>query len=681
MQRGAVETKLLRWLVLVPAAIALVLGWRLSQPSVFPDEIGAILNARRLAGLGGASPWWYLPGYGALLIPIVAVTDDPTTLVRGVQLINGALMVVAGVGVIRSLRIFAEAASERNRTVAATLTMLTPAYLYFAGFAVADNALVALAAWLAPATDWMRQTTQKLAIPVGFIGAAAATSVHSRAAILPLALAAGVAVDRRSLDGALRSVSVVLGVVAGRLLAGSVLDTGPGSALAGTGRQSARSLIGDNLNADALVTLPATLLGQLFSITVASFGLVVLGAMYARTLGIHRGARRAPAVALAVAVTAAAASSVLFTNGGTGDFALYARYVEVVLPVVFAFGWLSVLERSLRPSVTLAALVALSGGLLVLLRGAETFDGRIQRLNVAGLAPFVRVGDGLQPMWIGLLGAGSIVIFALLTRVRVSLGVVAVLSVFGFAAIDNVNASRAFVEAAGGPPAISADIDALDYDGCVALDQTELQDFWFQENLRLHRLSSDTQFWPVGAMEAPCGDLVVSSRSSLGDELQGWSPIAVEPGRAQWVWASPKLLDDHSLDSLVTASLGEPLTDPTGSIELIVVSASDQEMVVQLTILNAGDETFVPAANLPEGLGGIQIGLEWRSPDRPDERSMEPIRVALPDLVGPGETVMITTTIQRDQSDVDQLLHAELVQEGIGWIPSTSSSVSVQASR
>jgi hypothetical protein len=70
-------------------------------------------------------------------------------------------------------------------------------------------------------------------------------------------------------------------------------------------------------------------------------------------------------------------------------------------------------------------------------------------------------------------------------------------------------------------------------------------------------------------------------------------------------------------------------------------------------------------------VGGVAVGLEWRSPDS-SERLGDPVRVHLPRIVWPGDSVELQGVIPpllsgRPLDPGTWLLRAELVQEGMRW--------------
>ena len=80
------------WSPIVAGAIVALVSMIASMPIestiVHPDEVGYILNASNLLG-GPPSRLPYFPGYSVFLTPVLALSDDLGTIVRGVQRNHG----------------------------------------------------------------------------------------------------------------------------------------------------------------------------------------------------------------------------------------------------------------------------------------------------------------------------------------------------------------------------------------------------------------------------------------------------------------------------------------------------------------------------------------------------------------------------------------------------------------
>jgi hypothetical protein len=126
--------------------------------------------------------------------------------------------------------------------------------------------------------------------------------------------------------------------------------------------------------------------GQLWYLTVASFGLVPLGALW---LVLSRKVDRTMAVVTALAGLAMFGASALEMSDGTRvDHLVYGRYLEGAVPVFLVAGvaglvaWRHALPRLLAVVAGLGSLLTLA---LVVVRGGDAFTGNLMPLNVTGV--------------------------------------------------------------------------------------------------------------------------------------------------------------------------------------------------------------------------------------------------------------------------------------------------------
>lgn len=689
------------WVPLVVGLVTLAVASALPHPVVFPDESAAITSANFLAGGGSQSEWWYLPGYSFLLAPVLALTTTVPGISFGVHVVNALLAATTSHGLVRIDRALSPDRSPARRAAAVLLVAFYPAYLYFSALAISDNLLVAGAVWAVVFVLQSVDRPQLRGLLLRTIAVSSLLIVHARALPILLAwlgvVAWMVVVDRRQRLAVVGVgvVSAVLFSVLGRALINYQRATG----LADLTRQSPRELFVDLLGVRALLVLPFTALGQAMYLLMASLGLVAVGVVVLSTMsgsGNHREQVVGRFVLVALALSWALSSA--FTNQGQGDLAMYGRYMEAVLAVPLFFGVVSMLDsgvpqwfrRWMPTAIILLACFVLG------IRGYDAFNGRNQLLNVAGVAIGQRITGDLDPAVLGLFAGGATFVLSRARSSNATLGALVLLVVFAANTFAVVDRAAAFAATVDERIELLTEIERVDTEVCAGLDQAVLTDFATQELYRINNLDRDYVFvdtldLEAGAAPPGCVGVIVSERADLASVLPGWRPVAAEPQRPQWLWVAPEHL--NRFDQVLGASPGSAIEQPAALVEVAPLGGPEIDdenlfpVLVRLT--NTSAEAFIPAGNLPDGVGGIRVGLEWRDPGEPLERIHEPIRVALPRILLPGESIVLegemTTTVPGFEAEPGTwVLRAEVVQEFVRWFDGdgfSETSVVVEGQR
>ncbi len=687
---AAVTSGFSPFLLLVPF-FYLVMSALISRPFVFPDEAGAITNARFVAGQGAASPWWYLPGYGALVAPVLLFTRDLELITWAFQTMNAALGLISAVGLYRiGINRFPDL-GERRVALASVVVLLYPSFQYFATLAIADNLLIAAGIWSVIIVRWMLRRGQTAATISAALAFGLVASSHSRAAVIIVAAAIVLMLEkptRRLGTGMLFSGAI------STLIARSFLAADVETFHSLGGRQSFVDLIGANASIRSIAVLPFSLLGQVINLTASTAGLVVVGMI---AIGATTWRAKRPTLDedgdlhVLVLVGLAAVLSALFTNQGQGDLAVYGRYLEVVMPIPLLVGLLILLDRSPPKWMTSAgpAVLVVSACVLVAVRGYEAFETRLQILNVSGLGLPIRLTNRIDPILIALFGAAMMLFIARVSAKRTTLVLPLLLLLFFTAATLPFERSMAYIDRVSNEGELTLLLEQARVSGatgCVGLDQTELRDPWAHENYQMLLLDVPFEYFYSDRDVSPCDDLVISSRPDLGTVLAGWRAIGWEQGRGHWLWASPAAMSGLGQQQAIFPDPGTRLASLAAdlSIELVEEDSGDRTIEALVTVTNASSSTFIPPSRLPVGGLAVRLGVEWRATTAEGERIHEPVRFDITEPLRPGASEVVLVSLTRDLVDlsVDDgtwVLRAELVQEFVQWAgDSAADSVTIE---
>lgn len=354
--------------------------------SLWPDEPAQLAIARFV---GGGTHWTmrnhsiWRPGYGTLLGPVYALTDDPQHVFRAAMALNAVLGGVAAALLVLLARRLT-GLGPLGAGLCAVAVAATPALLFPTGFVWSESLIAPLylGTVLALLAFWEAPGIRRGLVVAALCGAGFAT--HSR--LLPLALVTvllvGMALERRRVR--VGDAAVVLAGLGVALLAASRY-----SAFV-TGRlwdnPSERNSVGgvvDQFADPAAIGVSA--LGQAWYLLVGSLGLLGVAAV---ELVRRRGGAYG---VVGLAVTAQVALSVVFmADRWRPDQLVYGRYNDVVVAPLLLIGLacLAGRARSVWTPSQLAVTIAGTGA-AALLGGWALWHLRADEL---------RESNGLEPM-------------------------------------------------------------------------------------------------------------------------------------------------------------------------------------------------------------------------------------------------------------------------------------------
>jgi len=451
MRRAAAGSRRLGWLLVVGyllhVTLRLAISYGRDGPINFADETGYLVNARVLSGglagqLGTAG--FYRGGYSLLLVPAFWLGHGPLWEYRWVLVTNAVVSSLTFPLVYLVLaRIFR--VPPRLAAGAAFLAALYPPLVVTTQFAWAESllpvlVLAAAIALAATTTATRRWAAVGWAVACGGCAGVLYTT-HGRTAPLVgllLVLLLGLAWVRRDL-----APSAVAGVVAAGAVAFAGGRLNSWLRVQSWGDASGaelRRLLANAGDPGSWVNVAALGAGQYWYLFVATFGLVVPGALHlatqlrpirwppgppALTRLAGRQAAGAPAVAvflLGGAVGLAVLTGLFLNPPNRPDHVVYGRYVEMVVPAFVALGlvrlWTARTRRLFIELGTGAAAAAVAA--VIITRYA---DGLITRspvnwFTVLALPPFAQVREHIRPGPALLVAATGATILLLTRRSR-----------------------------------------------------------------------------------------------------------------------------------------------------------------------------------------------------------------------------------------------------------------------
>lgn len=416
--------------------------------SLWPDEPAQLAIARFV---GGGTHWTmrnhsiWRPGYGTLLGPVYAVTDDPAHVFRAAMGLNALLGGVAAALVVllaRRLTTFGPLGAE----CCAVALCATPAVLFPTGFVWSESLIAPLylATVLGLLRFWDRPGPGAGLLVAALCGAGFVT--HSR--LLPLALVTALlvamAVERRRLRG----------------LDAAVVLVGLGLALFAAARYSAfvtdrlwdvpseRNSVGgvvDQFGDPAAIAVSA--LGQAWYLLAGSLGLLGVAAVELVRRGRAAGEYRVVGL---VVVAQVALSVVFMADRWRPDQLVYGRYNDVVVVPLLLVGLACLFGRartawSRRQLLSVwgasGAVLLLAGIVLRAVRTTELGESNGLEPMILAIQPFVDGRPSIPVVRISViaavLGLGLVAVAA--TRVAwLTGGLVTLLLVFGVARTEDV---------------------------------------------------------------------------------------------------------------------------------------------------------------------------------------------------------------------------------------------------
>jgi hypothetical protein len=656
---GTVAVLLLHALLVWPAH-----GYLLS------DTTGYLADARWLAGKA-ASTWqgpndYYHFGWSLLVAPLYLVLASPRSVQFGALTLNATLAAaVLPAGYLLARCAFA--LPRRLAFAAGAVAATYPAVVLLAGYEWGEALFQLLfVGFVLAANRLLQQRTAGWASAVAVL-AVALNATHPRG----LGVVAVAGVFLLALGWSDRRVLVGLGVLvvafaASRQLDRMILDAIYAPRSAGVEGDVLRRMTEPRLLWGAV---KATI-GQLWYLSVATFGLAPLGALW---LATSRRLPRPLALVTLGAVLATLAASVVFMSDGTRvDHMVYGRYVEGTVPVLLVAGaaavaaWRTVLVRLLAG---VAALVVALAVALVTVRGGDLFHGNVMPLNVTGILVYRAAESQVEVARVTLLAVlltGAVLAVA---RWRALAGLALAAALFaGSAASVQARTLRPFDERWAGfthiPEVVRrvSDRGAISYDlGAYDLEAANLY--------QLELSDRDVRF----TRGRPTTDLVISSPDWAHD---GARLVFVEPATGPYADQALWVLPGELQDRLVRR--GEVLPDPSQFSARLPAAAFDQRVEVSVPPTLRGERTvevrvthtgagaaWAPVGVLPGVVHGtVRLGARWFAGDEEvTTDTAELHRVLLPGESDEVELMLVPPPPGRYRVEVG------LRQEGVEWFP------------
>jgi len=677
---------------LVAVAVHLGLSLRMAGPVVQGDE-GAYLGtagllARGVGLLFRQSP--YQPGWGLLLWPVERLTADPTVLYRSALVLNALALGALPVLVYGLSRWLVDPRAVGRRTAVALAVAAYPAYLAYSNLALEVSVFVplcTLTAW-ALARCAERPSWRRWAV-VGLL-AGACYAVHALGTVVVVAVLAIALLARRPLHERLPAVvgclaGIEVSSVASLVLLRHVIayDRRISATPAATVVSRTQAVIGlYNHNATVpghAVRLVYEVAGQVWYLTAATAGLLVLGVVVAAGAGWRVFVRRSRHPADFIATFAglifvlglySSANRFIVGARGTGqaDALIYGRYNEHLLVplLVVAVAYLS--QQALRWrevlgwTTAVAVALAVGGGLLVLGRTGAALRAPIVFVNVLGLQPALHLAGRMD---VPALSAGAalaaLAVFSLaVARRPTALAVVLVaagLASAGFSAASMVSDSRqravqrVVIHAVGLADRLTGGERCIAYDLPLGMEWTLANDQTFLPRKEMKPFDSRGR-------QPPCSDLVISQRLDLDRTYPGARLMAAEDYAPTYLWVLP----GPALDRLAAAGMllppAFPAALPAGAYVsgLAVVGApptvarAGRRVDLRLAVTNRGRGAPWPSQRgFTAGDGWVSLAVAWTPIGAPAPPlatlSAGAARFELARELWPGETVDQTLAI------------------------------------
>jgi predicted membrane protein len=376
----------------------LVLSLVRTGPVLVADEIGYLTNARVLIGglpgqLQGAP--YYRGGYSLLISPLVGLNASPTFVYHLILVLN-AVLAASLVGLLYLVLTRCVGFEPRQAVWPALVGAAYPSITVFSQVALSENALFPLTCvWLLCLGGVLggggRPRSLWWALALGG-SAAALWIVHGRmitALALSGAVAAWLVVRRRAfLEAAVLVAVLAVGIEAAHLLNSYLVNHNYG----GHATNEANARLSGLNGAGPLLAAVSNLIGQLWYLITATFGLVLAVVVYVMP---GRGAAMPPARRTFLVWLLALTGLLLLVSAGSfpvrtrPDMLIYGRYVEVATPPLVAVGAALLAGRGLvwHARYLVAALVPLTL-IVVVSRLLLSPQGAANRWNIASL-PFL----------------------------------------------------------------------------------------------------------------------------------------------------------------------------------------------------------------------------------------------------------------------------------------------------
>jgi hypothetical protein len=663
----------------------------LAGPQVMADEGSYLLSAALLSGQAAFNPGsGYYAGYGLMLVPAFLPHASPLAAYHLALLVNALLVASTPFALFRLTRQVWPAAPASAHAAAALAATCHASVLLLSQLAMSENALVPAFAWfLACAATLLFQPRVSGAIAVGFL-AGFLFLVHPRGATMAFPVLLVLTLHAIANPRYRRLLALVWGVA---LLVGALhgpLEHAAGRTSQGGGYSLALMLA--HLRAPGgWKWLLANLAGSATEAVVASFGLVVTGALATarmlRTRWRKGDIRRTPEVPVLVAgylafAVALVVTAAFFVPPFRADQLAYGRYaLPTVVPLV-AFGGVHLLQGTpgrIRRDFAWALAVGLCGIAVAAMAYTQMPPAARSNWNfVNGTVLYLvwRIAQAGAPWLVAALSftaATGLLALVMRRSPRWSIGIVVALNIAAVAtawAMTILPGSRYY---AGNRHVVDAAADfsaAARVRPCVRLD-TRL-DAWHQADLAWRLFPLLAYIPPPGvactqALIAPVGAAISAGMQAVAIErpspLGGGASIAlfVEKGPELEAFAADRSIPLASLtplapgDRLAPVRLLSPAAQP-----LLAQAGRPLQLQVQVTNRThvAWQATTSRQVPFPILLGAHAAGSassRWEG------------RSALPASLQPGQTATVALDIGPFAPGVHRL-HVGVVQEHVAWL-------------
>jgi hypothetical protein len=585
------------------------------------DTTGYLANARWIAGKAGTT-WqgpssFYHPAWSFLVAPLYAVLDTPRTIQIGALLLNGVLS-IAVFPAAYALGRRAFALPPRPALVAAAIAATYPAVVLLAGYEWGEALYQLLfVGFVLAAASLLARPSIGSALAVG-ASAPLLEATHPRG--LGVIVVAGVTLavvarrERRTLVGLVPLVALYL---ATRLVDHALLH-------AIYAERSARvegDVLGRLTDPHLLWGAAKATVGQLWYLTVATFGLAPLGALWLATT--KRIPRALGVVTLSSCLAMLAASALEMSDGTRVDHMVYGRYMEGAVPVLLVAGaaavlaWQSVLPRLLPALAGLATLLAVA---LVVVRGGQVFSGDVMPLNVTGILVYRHLPGSVDVARVTVLALLLTAAVLLLARWRAVAALVLVVGLFTASSVAvQARTMTPFDRTWSAMTRIPETVRALTRSGAVSYDGAgydgEAANFY-----QLELADRGFRFVDSRTGRRPSTDLVIASPQWATGQAWGARLITMEKGiYRQGLWVMPGAVQDRLVGAgdVLPIDLSAPLpararvqrVDAHVPIRL----APGEQRTVRVTLTHRGsDSAWLPFDAVPGVVNGtVRLGSRW----------------------------------------------------------------------
>ena len=640
-------------LLLVGAHLTLAAYMRV--PIIQPDELGYLQNARFLARGGPRSETEYYPGFSLLLVPLWWITTNPSFAFRGALVIEALL---AGVGAVlwwRMTALLAPTLQGWRRALVVLLTLAYPSALLYGNFALAEVTFAVVFAAVVLLAGQAFTTARPVWCAALGLSSGALALVHPRG----FAVMVAVGIFGLVLLGVRRLAafgSLVVGMAAGGAVTRWLVTVTKGKVAPSFGAYRPDSVISKSLSLHGMLTLFSELAGQLWYLSLATFGLVPLalllgGKALARVI---KGERTSWIVAQAFATLSFlgvwALSSLFMNLGDRADKLIYGRYNEGVIVPLLVIALADLLkpkaERHFRRShdrgaarrwlTTSVMAIVVCGAILQLGHSSRQLHGPLNPANVLSLASMLnRMGDHIHVISMSALVLAGIVVAVAVAWRLPAVALLLIAGVFVWSAIDLqtgyfVPGTKARSHQDDIATAIDtlAKVPGIDL-SCVAWEADKTVDYNYYNDRYLVPGQLFLQYDPAKP-PGPCGSLVVSTDPQFASRYPGARIVTSEDFVAQSLFVIPRpsdptfsVLDAAGFLSPPAPGLGAavalPATDLRGSH--IDVPSGHKASVqagksVPLTVVVHHDQGGAPwpsvaALHSDSGAFAVQVAVAW----------------------------------------------------------------------